>query len=301
MTAYNIRNKLAKSSDADRSARLDPGSGGIIKVSPVDRAVVTLTGAGTRTLQAAAGHGVGTSILCISQTNSIIVAGAVSITINIGENVEFVVTLDSSGDKQWVEQSGTASITTLQATVATNETDIDALEAKVEQTFTIDLNMDLWLIWDSATLAPLTATANTDDLGYTLGTLATDAPLLHAVNDDAETIQYARQQVVVPSNYIAGQAISLAITVAEGAAADTDAGIDANVYRQIAPTVDINSTALQSVLGAAGTKTFVLTPTNVVPGETLDVRIFLDIDDNAGATAPTDYTITKVALVYTVA
>lgn len=299
-TAYNLRNAMAKSSNVDRSSRKDPGSGGVIIVSQVDRGVVELEGAGTRTLESAAGIGLGTKILCLSQTAGIIVVGATSVTIGDGEHIEFVVTNDSAGVHQWVENSGTAE-TALAGRMTTAEADIDALEAKVEQTFTIDLNMDEWLIWDSATLAPLTATANADDLGYTLGTRATDAPLLHAVNDDAETIQYARQQVVVPSNYIAGQAISLAITVAEGAVADTDAGIDCDVYRQAAPTVDINSTALQSVLGAAGTKTFVLTPTNVVPGETLDIRIFLDIDDNAGATAPTDYTITKVALVFTVA
>ena len=296
-TAYNLRNKMAISSNVSRSSRVDPGSGGTIIVSQVDRGVIELSGAGTRTLEAASGIGIGTTITCLSQTAAIVVAGATNETIGDGEFVKFEVVQDLAGANEWRIVAGTR----LNAEIAASTADVDALEAKIEQTFTIDLNMDLWLIWDSATLAPLTATANTDDLGYTLGTIGTDAPLLHAVNDDAETIQYARQQVVVPSNYIAGQAISLAITVAEGAVADTDAGIDANVYRQIAPTVDINSTALQSVLSAAGTKTFVLTPTNVVPGETLDVRIFLDIDDNAGATAPTDYTITKVALVYTVA
>jgi len=285
-TAYNLRNKMYRSGAAGRASRLDPGAGGTIIVTPVDRAVCEMTVAGTRTLEAAANIGLGTSILCLSQTAAIIVAGATSETIGDGEFVEFVVTNDSAGAHQWVVCGSTKQ---------------NALEGKINQTFTVDIPMDEWLIWDSATLAPLTATANADDLGYTLGTLGTDAPLLHAVNDDAETIQYARQQVLVPANYIAGGAISLAITVVEGATADTDAGVDANVYRQAAPTVDINSTELQDVKGAAaGVKTFVLTPTNVVPGELLDIRIFLDIDDNAGATDATDYTITKVALVYTI-
>jgi len=291
-TAYNLHKKLFRALQGNIASIVDPGSAGTLVLSQTGNGVCEMTGAGTRTLQAAASVGLGTRILCLSQTAAVVVAGASSETIGDGEFVEFVVTNDSAGAHQWVAVAGTN-------VVATGE--ITAIEAKLHQTFTVDIPMDEWLIWDSATLAPLTATANTDDLGYTLGTIGTDAPLLHAVNDDAETIQYARQQVFVPTNYIAGQAISLAITVVEGATADTDAGIDANVYRQAAPTVDIQSTALQDVKGAAaGVKTFVLTPTNVVPGELLDIRIFLDIDDNAGSTAPTDYTITKVALVYTV-
>lgn len=106
-TAYNVLNKIKLARDSERSSRLDPGSAGTLIVSPVDFGVCVMTGAGTRTLEDATGLNVGTSILCISQTDAIIVAGAVSITINDGDFVEFVVTKNSSGVNQWVVKSAT--------------------------------------------------------------------------------------------------------------------------------------------------------------------------------------------------
>lgn len=97
-TAYNLRNKMYASGSAGRASRLDPGSAGTLVVTPVDRATCVLSGAGARTLEAAAGVPVGTSILCMSQTNAITVNG---MTINSGEYVEFTVTKDSSGANQW--------------------------------------------------------------------------------------------------------------------------------------------------------------------------------------------------------
>ena len=149
-TAYNLRNKMYRSGLADRSSRLDPGSDGTLIVTPVDRAVCTMTDAGTRTLEAAAGLGVGTTVLCISQTDAVIVAGAVSITINDGEYVEFVVSLDSSGDKQWVVKSGTKISLVADATVVevTGNT-----SAYVESIITdiLDVLEDAGLITDSTT------------------------------------------------------------------------------------------------------------------------------------------------------
>ncbi len=97
-TAYNIRNKLFRSSLADRGSRVDPGTGGVIIVGPVDRAVATLTGAGARTLEPATGVGLGTEILCCSVTASVTVN---TIAIDAGEFAKFLVTLDSAGVKEW--------------------------------------------------------------------------------------------------------------------------------------------------------------------------------------------------------
>jgi hypothetical protein len=69
-----------------------------------------MTGAGTRTLEAAAGLGLGTSVLCISQTAAVVVAGATSTTIGDGEFVEYVVTLNSSAAKQWEVKSGSLDV-----------------------------------------------------------------------------------------------------------------------------------------------------------------------------------------------
>ena len=149
-TAYNLRNKMYRSGLADRSSRLDPGSAGTLIVTPVDRAVCTMTDAGTRTLETAAGLGVGTTVLCISQTDAVVVAGAVSITINDGEYVEFVVSLDSSGDKQWVVKSSTKISLVADATVVDVTGDTSAY---VESIITdiLDVLEDAGLITDSTT------------------------------------------------------------------------------------------------------------------------------------------------------
>lgn len=97
-TAYNIRNRLYQSGSAGRATRVDPGSGGTVIVTPVDRATLECTGAGTRTLQAAADVPLGTRILVVSHTDAVVVN---SRTIDDGEAAEFVVGLNSSDAHEW--------------------------------------------------------------------------------------------------------------------------------------------------------------------------------------------------------
>ena len=121
MTAYNIHNKLARATDSDRRSRVDPGSGGTIRVTPVDRATVECTGAGTRTLEDATTLGVGTSVLCLSQTAAVVIAGAVSVTIGDGEWVEFTVVQSSAGVNEWRPTSG-SKVSTMAAAAVTDIT-----------------------------------------------------------------------------------------------------------------------------------------------------------------------------------
>jgi hypothetical protein len=114
-TAYNIANKLHRSKVADRTSRVDPGSAGVILVGPIDQAVCICTGAGTRTLEDAAKSGVGTSVLCLSQTAAVVIAGATSVTIGDGEFCEFICVQDSSGDNEWQPVSSSKSAVVAQA------------------------------------------------------------------------------------------------------------------------------------------------------------------------------------------
>lgn len=155
-------------------------------------------------------------------------------------------------------------------------------------------------IWDDFdSFLPETATA--DDLGFTEGTFGTSAPLMITSGDLAGTaaIRYGRIQVPVPANYVAGQAVSLSITGSTITSPEVDMGLDAEVYRTAAPSTDICATALVAAdAHAAGTvTTFTITPTNIVVGDILDIRIAIDIDDTAGDSA--EYRITKVSLNFT--
>ena len=116
-TAYNVLNKLHRAKLADRTARVDPGSAGIILVGPIDNCVVECTGAGTRTLQDADKSGLGTRVLCLSQTAAVVIAGATSVTIGDGEFCEFVCVNDSAGAHEWQVVSGSKVALVAQAAV----------------------------------------------------------------------------------------------------------------------------------------------------------------------------------------
>ena len=187
-TAYNFRNKMYRSSAADRATRLDPGAGGTIIVTPVDRATVKLVGAGARTLEAAANIGVGTSILIISATDGVTVTdGSGTAYMNANEWGMAHVVENTAGTHSW-------SLFNASTQNHVNKA-LELLEGRVHD----------------APMTRLTAGAGaTDDFGVTIGTYGTSAPSLNALNVGAGAEPfYARYQVQVPTNYIQGQVLSL--------------------------------------------------------------------------------------------
>ncbi len=131
-TAYNIHNILARGRNADKPSRADPGANGTIIVSQIDRGVVELELIGLRTLEDAVGLGLGTTVICLSQTAGITVAGDTTATIGDGEYVKFVVINNSSGVHIWSQDGGTVStaqIATNVTGIATNVTDIATVQA----------------------------------------------------------------------------------------------------------------------------------------------------------------------------
>jgi hypothetical protein len=181
------------------------------------------------------------------------------------------------------------------------ETDVAALNANVLGSKSVDIPIsNNWRIWN-AIETNLAATDGTDDLGLVTGTFGAASPSLNVTVATPTTAPfYAREPgFVVPSNYAAGTNLTLKITVVETVAATT-ATVDAVVLRRDDPAgPDINGTAAQSVVGgAAGEKSFTLNGTSVVPGEVLDIRINLTLND---ASATPNYSITKISVDYTAA
>jgi hypothetical protein len=139
-----------------------------------------------------------------------------------------------------------------------------------------------------AVQTPLPASAANDDLAVIAGTFGTDAVGLQTIDfKAANTTAYARFRVAVPVEYVAGETITLRInggmvtTVSDGTCT-----VDAQVYRAAAPTVDICATAAQTINSlTAGNDDFTLTPTNVVPGDILDIRLAIAGADTATGTA----------------
>jgi hypothetical protein len=84
-----------------------------------------------------------------------------------------------------------------------------------------------------------------------------------------------------------GETINLRVNAgAKTTVAGTSLLLDAVVARQADPTVDICATAAQSINNlVAANKDFVLTPTNVVRGDVLDVVLSIAYVDAATGTA----------------
>lgn len=179
---------------------------------------------------------------------------------------------------------------------------IAALEGDVQGSKTQHIPLPAFRIWNSLDTQLSATPASADDLAHVIGTFLTDAGYITTTaqtpGDANPVVSYARLVYAVPSNYQAGSAISLVVVWSRPDAAATSMTLDAEVVREAAPTVDINSTAAQDINAAAsGTATFVLTPTNIVPGETLNIRLNITAVSNG---ASYEGRITSVRLTYTV-
>lgn len=138
-----------------------------------------------------------------------------------------------------------------------------------------------WRVHDApATVLPVYADDDSDDLQVVTPTIGTTAVTLRAGVTAATVTKEAIAQVPIPTDYVAGSAISIVIPWTRADAATTSSTLDVTVFRVAAPTVDIQSTAAQDINAAAsGTATFVLTPTALVPGEQVLINLLVAVND----------------------
>jgi hypothetical protein len=142
-------------------------------------------------------------------------------------------------------------------------------------------------VWDAVTtLAP--ATAGNDDLAITTGTFLSAAPVVQGSDAKASTkTQYTRFAYALPDNYVSGETVTLRInagmitTISDGTAT-----VDVECPKTSAPTSDLCATAAQTINSlVAANKDFTITPTALVAGDILDVRITIAVTDSATQTA----------------
>ncbi|GMW02644.1 MAG: hypothetical protein AMXMBFR84_37800 [Candidatus Hydrogenedentota bacterium] len=136
----------------------------------------------------------------------------------------------------------------------------------------------------------LPGTAATDDLAVITGTIGSDPPSIQGVDfGGTTTTAYARIQYPLPPEYVDGQTVTLRVnagmltTVSDGTCT-----LDAVVYRNGAGS-DICATAAQSINSLTfADKDFTITPTALVAGDLLDIRLVIAGSDtgNAGVMIP---------------
>lgn len=135
----------------------------------------------------------------------------------------------------------------------------------------------------------LPGTAANDDLGFVTGTIGTAAPSVQSGDGKATTIaRYARFQFALPPEYVAGESVVLKMTAKTSTVSDTTSTLDAVIYevsKAGAAGSDLCATAAQSINSAtAAEKSYTVTATGLSPGDVLDVRIHVAIEDGATGT-----------------
>jgi predicted RecA/RadA family phage recombinase len=138
-------------------------------------------------------------------------------------------------------------------------------------------------------VGPAGGAPSADDLGLNDGGWLTAGPALSTQDLKAAgaTTEYALIQRQVPADYEPGTALSLRVNAGMNTtAADGSAFVDLEVVRAAAPTVDINTTVAQSINSLiAADFDFILTPTDLVPGDVVNSRVAVTVTDAGGVTA----------------
>lgn len=146
-------------------------------------------------------------------------------------------------------------------------------------------------VWD-ALQTNLPTTAAADDLGFVIGTFGTDAPVIQTSDSKATTVtQRARFNFRLPENYVSDGTLSVAAWAGmKTTIADNSATIDFEVYKKNDATglvgTDLVVTAATTINNlTAGEKAFSITPTGLLAGDELDIRVTIAITDGATPTA----------------
>lgn len=139
--------------------------------------------------------------------------------------------------------------------------------------------------------ALLPAAGTSDDLGIDAGTLGTNAPRVRTGDLKAAgaTTRYTRFQCALPPEYDDGQTVTLRVSAGMlTTVADTTATLDAQVYecdRVGGVSSDLCATAAQSINSVTlADYEFEITPTDLVAGDALDIRLAVAVNDAATGT-----------------
>lgn len=137
-----------------------------------------------------------------------------------------------------------------------------------------------------ASLLPSAAAA--DDLGLVGGTAGTDCPFIKSTTGSGTTVtQKCRFLATVPAEYIDGDTLKLRVRAKMEVAAAVSATVDISAYDTDGSlSADLCTTAATSINTTSFTDyDFVVTSTNISPGDTLDILLTVAVDDTGGSNA----------------
>lgn len=155
-----------------------------------------------------------------------------------------------------------------------------------------DLPPETWRIYDNMdALLPDPPTTG-DDIGIVSGTFGSATPSMQTRDLKAvgAAPHYARRMVQLPHNYVAGETVTIRLYAGMiTTAADTSATVDVEVYKSDnaggVSGSDLCATGATSCNNTVfANKDFTITPTSLSPGDWLDVRIAIHVNDAATVT-----------------
>jgi hypothetical protein len=151
--------------------------------------------------------------------------------------------------------------------------------------------LESWRVWD-AFGTNLPATPASDDLGLVGGTFGTASPTIQSGDLKAAgaTTRRARVTFSLPTEYVAGQAITIrAHAGMDTTVSDGTATLDFEVYKsndEAGIGSDLCATAAQSINSLTDADyDFSITSSGLSPGDTLDIRMSVTVNDAATVTA----------------
>lgn len=219
--------------------------------------------------------------ICNTDTAAVTITLAVTIlgvsytfdtfTLQVGDTYRF----DEDSGSQVTDSSGKIKVTSSSTAI---------------QPFTIAATD--WRKTDGVTINPVTAA--TTNFGVVYGTDGTDFPHLETIDGkNATTIVVSRCCFKLPENYIAGSAITIRVRAGMKTTVATNSGattMGLNVYSNSGVanlgSADLNTTAAQTINSlTAADKDFVITPTGLVAGQDLHIKLSLTVTDVATGTA----------------
>lgn len=148
-----------------------------------------------------------------------------------------------------------------------------------------------WRVWD-AYATSLTGSGTSDDLGLVGGTWATNTPSLQTgdLKNAGSTDRYARCQVQLPPEYVAGETVTVRLhagmlTTVASSAATVDLEIYKSNRESLVSGSDLVTTAATTINSLTfADKDFQVTSTALSPGDILDIRLKINVNDSATVT-----------------
>lgn len=154
------------------------------------------------------------------------------------------------------------------------------------------LNHTDWRVWD-AVQTNLPGSGASDDLAVIGGTWGTGVPSIQTgdLKNAGATTRYARIKFQLPPEYVAGETVTLrAYAGMVTTVASVSATIDFEVYKTdrgiLVSGSDLCATAATTINSLSfANKDFTITATSLSPGDILDIRLAIAVNDSGTGTA----------------